>query len=165
MTGWILAVCLRIEAQTFRLETVSDSLSRLVLTTDSTCDRWDLPYPVYQFQVGDIDGDGSIDAMVGVIKKTRFHRDMGRRLFIFKNHRGRVRSLWMGSKLGGQLEDFRFVDGVVRALESTRDGKYVVSDYRWEEFGLIFAHFIEKNIKQKDQAYEKFLDNGIRPAD
>ena len=71
----------------------------------------------------------------------------------------------MGSKLGGQLEDFRFVDGVVRALESTRDGKYVVSDYRWEEFGLIFAHFIEKNIKQKDQAYEKFLDNGIRPAD
>ena len=32
--------------------------------------------------LGDVDGDGSIDAMVGVIKKTRFY-PMGKRLFIF----------------------------------------------------------------------------------
>ena len=67
------------------METKSDSLSYLVLTTDSTTDRWQLPYPVYQFQTGDVDGDGSIDAMVGVGKKTRFQRELGRRLFIFEN--------------------------------------------------------------------------------
>ena len=237
MTGWILAVCLRIEAQTFSLETVSDSLSRLVLTTDSTCDRWDLPYPVYQFQVGDIDGDGSIDAMVGVIKKTRFHRELGRRLFIFKNYRGHIRPLWMGSKLGGELVDFRFVKGqgargkeqvsgqgargkgqenslaapnpakdislapcplllapsvapcpsplapsvapslapfpsslapsipFIRALERGRDGHYAISDYRWEEFGMVFDHFIETNIESKDKAYEKFTDDSIGSVD
>ena len=44
---------------------------------------WRLAHPVYQFQTGDVDGDGSEDAMVGVIKKTRFY-PMGKRLFIFK---------------------------------------------------------------------------------
>ena len=34
---------------------------------------WRLPYPVYQFQTGDVNGDGSTDAMVGVIKSTRFY--------------------------------------------------------------------------------------------
>ena len=33
---------------------------------------WRLPYPVYQFQTGDVDGDGRVDAMVGVVKSTRF---------------------------------------------------------------------------------------------
>ena len=152
--------CLDLQAQTFSIETVSDSLSYLVLTTDSTRDSWALPYPVYQFQTGDIDNDGSIDAMVGVVKKTRFHREMGRRLFIFKNYRGRVRPLWMGSKLGGQLVDFRFLEGAVPpfilALETGTNGRYAISTYRWEEFGMVFDHFIETNIDQKDTAYEKF---------
>ena len=43
-----------------------------------------LPYPVYQFQTGDVDGDGNIDAMVGVIKSTRFYSTKSRRIFIFK---------------------------------------------------------------------------------
>ena len=106
-----LFCCLHLQAQTFRLESANDSLSWLILQTDSTSDRWQLPYPVYQFQVGDVDGNGVDDAVVGVIKKTRFHRELGRRLFIFKNYRGHIRPLWMGSKLGGELVDFRFVEG------------------------------------------------------
>ena len=152
-----LFCCLPTQAQTFRVETKSDSLSYLVLTTDSTADRWQLPYPVYQFQTGDVDGDGSIDAMVGVVKKTRFHRALGRRLFIFKNYRGKVRPLWMGSKLGGELVDFRFLEGgLIRALETGTNHLYAITDYRWEEFGMVFDHFIEKNIDQKNIAYEKF---------
>lgn len=152
-----LFCCLPTQAQTFSMETKSDSLSYLVLATDSTADRWQLPYPVYQFQTGDVDGDGSIDAMVGVVKKTRFHRELGRRLFIFKNYRGKVRPLWMGSKLGGELVDFRFLEGgLIRALETGTNHLYAVTDYRWEEFGMVFDHFIEKNIDQKNIAYEKF---------
>ena len=152
-----LFCCLPTQAQTFSVETKSDSLSYLVLNTDSTTDRWQLPYPVYQFQTGDVDGDGSIDAMVGVVKKTRFHRELGRRLFIFKNYRGKVRPLWMGSKLGGELVDFRFLEGgLIRALETGTNHLYAITDYRWEEFGMVFDHFIEKNIDQKNIAYEKF---------
>ena len=76
------------------------SIHYLILTTDSTCDRWALPYPVYRLETGDVDGDGNTDALVGVIKGTRFHPEKGRRLFIFKNHHGLVRPLWLGSKLG-----------------------------------------------------------------
>ena len=96
----------------FTLRKVHDSLYWL--------NDWKLPYPVYQFQTGDVNGDGSEDAMVGVIKSTRFYPEKARRLFIFKQVNGKPRALWMGSKLGGILEDFRFVDGKIRALESTK---------------------------------------------
>lgn len=139
----------------FSLEQKNDTLSILTLRTDSTYDRWELPYPVYQFATGDVDGDGSIDAMVGVIKTTRYFREKGRRLFIFKNYEGLVRPLWMGSKLGGILEDFRFIDGKIRSLECTTDGKYVVAEYRWEHFGMGFERFLLKNVT-KEEAVECF---------
>ncbi len=134
---------------------------------------WRLPYPVYQFQTGDVDGDGSEDAMVGVIKGTRFYPEKARRLFIFKQIDGhkptgeackKARPLWLGSKLGGILEDFRFIPanttdtanasdsanndrrGIIRALESTTDSLYVVSDYVWSGFGMKFDHYIIKGV-------------------
>ena len=110
---------------------------------------WRLPYPVYQFQTGDVDGDGSEDAMVGVIKATRFYPQEGRRLFIFKQINGKARPLWMGSKLGGILEDFHFIDGKIRALESTTDSLYVVAEYKWGGFGMTFDHYIIKGTDQQ----------------
>ena len=132
------------QAQTrgdFTLRKVNDSLYWL--------GDWRLPYPVYQFQTGDVDGDGQEDAMVGVVKSTRFYPEKARRLFIFKQVNKKVRPLWMGSKLGGILEDFRFVDGKIRALESTTDSLFVVSDYKWDRFGMTFDHFIIKGVDQQ----------------
>ncbi len=122
-----------------------------------------LPYPVYQFQTGDVDGDGKTDAMVGVVKATRFYPEKARRLFIFKQVEDSkkpgtmlARPLWMGSKLGGILEDFRYDHGGIRALESTADSLYVVSHYVWGGFGMSFDHFI---IKGTDRAMaEKYLN-------
>ena len=125
----------------FTLKKVNDSLYYL--------NDWKLPYPVYQFQTGDVDGDGSEDAMVGVIKSTRFYPEKARRLFIFKQVNGKARALWMGSKLGGILEDFRLVDGKIRALESTTDSLFVVSDYKWDKFGMAFDRFIIKGVDQQ----------------
>ena len=75
-------------AQTYELRKEHDSLYWL--------NDWRLPYPVYQFQTGDVDGDGSEDAMVGVIKATRYFPEKGRRLFIFKQVNGKVRPMWLG---------------------------------------------------------------------
>ena len=132
-------------AQTFALTTESDSLSVLLLYTDHGQSQWKLPHPVYQFQTGDVDGDGSIDAMVGVIKTTRFRKEKGRRLFVFKNHKGHIRPLWMGSKLGGILHDFRFIDGRIRSLETSATGQWYVADYQWRSFGMSFVRFLARD--------------------
>lgn len=171
----------------FSLTRTHDSLYHL--------NEFRLPYPVYRFCTGDVNGDGSTDALVGVIKRTRFHRDMGCRIFIFKQVEGKVRPLWMGSKLGGILQDFRVIEDqpqkkyksyksyethksyrsykphkshktykphkpynspcTIRALETTADGRYVVSEYHWEGFGLAFDRFLIKNTNQ-ETAYKYF---------
>ena len=110
---------------------------------------WKLPYPVYQYQTGDVDGDGHIDAMVGVVKSTRYYPEKARRIFIFKEINKKARPMWLGSKLGGILEDFRFIDGKIRALESTSDSLYVVSDYVWGGFGMKFDHYIIKGVDKQ----------------
>ena len=167
-------------AQAFELRQENDSLYWLTATGGKKTEGWRLAHPVYQFQTGDVDGDGSEDAMVGVIKGTRFYPQKARRLFIFKqidgtNKKGeackKVRPLWLGSKLGGILEDFRFIApadsadttdsahspdsangdrrGTIRALESTTDSLYVVSDYKWSGFGMKFDHHIIKGVNKE----------------
>ena len=154
-------------SQVFELRKENDSLYWLGVKGGSKSDEWRLAHPVYQFQTGDVDGDGSEDAMVGVIKKTRYY-PMGRRLFIFKQIDGStrklVRPMWLGSKLGGIMENFRFVEpaegesiGRIRALESTTDSLYVVSDYKWSGFGMKFERFIIKGV-DKDTALQYFTD-------
>jgi len=154
--GALLLTAIGAQAQDFELRRVSDSLYWL--------NDWRLPYPIYRFETGDVDGDGSADAMVGVIKATRFYPEQARRLFIFKQVNGekksggksnkaaakpKVRPLWLGSKLGGVLLDFRFANGCIRALETTTDGRYVVADYRWDSFGMTLDRFLVKGVNRE----------------
>ena len=143
------------QAQTFTLQRQTDSLYVLTLTTDSTCNQWRLPYPVYRMETGDVDGNGTIEALVGVIKPTRFYPEMGRRLFIFKNYEGLVRPMWLGSRLGGTLQDFHFRNGCVRSLETNAKGEYSVAEYRWSGFGVAFERYLVKNV-ERTKALEAF---------
>lgn len=144
------------DSAAFSLRQVNDTLyvlelrSRQAQQDEEMVSQWKLPYPVYQFQTGDVDGDGKTDAMVGVIKSTRYFPEKGRRLFIFKNYEGYVRALWLGSRLGGILQDFRFTDGLIRSLETTTDDKYVVAEYRWEHFGMRFQRFLVTNVSREE---------------
>ena len=144
--SWLLVI--GGEAQTFTLQRQTDSLYVLTLTTDSTRDQWRLPYPVYRMETGDVDGNGTIEALVGVIKPTRFYPEMGRRLFIFKNYEGLVRPMWLGSKLGGTLQDFHFRNGCVRSLETNAKGEYTVVEYRWSGFGVAFERYLIRNVSE-----------------
>lgn len=151
--SWLLAIgywltAIVAEAQTFTLQRQTDSLYVLTLTTDSTRDQWRLPYPVYRMETGDVDGNGTIEALVGVIKPTRFYPEMGRRLFIFKNYEGLVRPMWLGSKLGGTLQDFHFRNGCVRSLETNAKGEYTVVEYRWSGFGVAFERYLIRNVSE-----------------
>jgi hypothetical protein len=111
---------------------------------------WRLPYHVYRFCTGDVNGDGKAEALVGVIKSTRFYPEKARRIFIFKLVNGKkVRPLWLGSKLGGILKDFRYVNGRVRSLEASSDSLYSVADWQWNDFGLKFERFL---IHRTDKA-------------
>ena len=138
------------DSAVFSLRQVNDTLHVLELSSKQQVSKWPLPYPVYQFQTGDVDGDGKTDAMVGVIKSTRYFPEKGRRLFIFKNYEGHVRALWLGSRLGGILQDFRYVDGLIRSLETTTDNRYVVAEYQWEHFGMGFRRFLAKNVSREE---------------
>ncbi len=140
-------------AQHFGIEQKSDSLWLLTLSTDSgfVTSTWPLPYPVYRFATGDIDGDGSIDAVVGVFKASRYFTTASRRVFIFKNFGGKVRPLWLGSRLGGELVDFAVVGHMLRAIEQTADG-YVVSNYTWKGFGMGF-HSLVATSDNLDDCY------------
>lgn len=140
----MLAIASR--AQSFSIETHSDTLSYLVLRTKGGVNRWPLKFPVYRLCEGDIDGDGIADAMVGVLKTTRFDPHMGRRIFLFKNLHGRVRPLWMGSRFGGILEDFRYADGHLLTLQSTTDGRYAVVRHCWRKFGLGIDSILISNV-------------------
>lgn len=136
----------------------NDSLNCLILRVNADgvsideCreSQWSLPYPVYQLQTGDVDGDGNIDALVGVVKPTRFFPEPARRLFVFKNHHGHIRPMWMGSKLGGILEDFRWTGDALRSLERTTDNRFFVCEYTWNGFGFSFLRFVIENATKEE---------------
>ncbi len=130
-------------AQQFDISQQSDSLWILALTIDGkVTGTWQITHPVYRFATADINGDGSIDAVVGVFKASRYFKVPNRRVFIFKNFDGDIRPLWLGSRLGGELVDFNVIDNKIRAIEKTSDGKFAVSDYRWRGFGMGFDSLI-----------------------
>ena len=70
-----------------------DSLYYVQIKSNTLTDRWELPYPVYQFMTRDVNADGNEDILVGVVKKNRFDSVIGKRLFIFKNYEGYVRQI------------------------------------------------------------------------
>lgn len=127
-----------------------DSLYYIQIASDSLVDNWKLPYPVYQFTHGDVDGNGKDDILVGVIKTTRFDSIKRKRLFIFKNYNGYVRPLWLGSRLSKPLVDFDFIErgegNFIRSIEKEQSGKVLIAEYKWKRFGLAFTKYLHREI-------------------
>jgi hypothetical protein len=137
-----------------RLVQYSDSLYSLQLyAADSLRSEWALKYPIYRFDYGDVNGDGIPEVAVGPVKTTRFDPKPDKRLFLFKITEDLyIRPLWLGSRVGQPLEDFRLRGNpaIVRTIEREQNGTYLVAEYRYKGFGLEFEKYIKKEIGLKE---------------
>lgn len=133
-----------------------DSLYIIHLHTDRPShSTWNLPYPVYQFDYGDITGNGIPEIIAGVIKPTRFDPKPDKRLFIYRiADETYVRPLWLGSRVAQPLEDFRIIreetPARIRTMEREHSGNYLIAEYMWRGFGLDFKRYLKREMKRPE---------------
>lgn len=147
---------------TILLEQYSDSLYALNLFVDDSLNStWELKYPVYQIDFGDVNNDGIPNILVGTIKPTRFDPKPDKRLFIFKITKDYyIRPLWLGSRVSQPLVDFKLKEqkpiSKIRTLEKEPDGTYLVAEYCWRGFGLQFTEYLKRNISLNEAQKELY---------
>ena len=122
---------------------------------DSTISVWPLRYPVFSFQHGDINNDGTEDLAVGVIKSTRYDSLKRKRLFLFQVRNRSIIPLWLGSSLSHPLVDFHIVknesgETLIHAIEEEPDGKYLIAEYEWYGFGMSLKKYIKREISLEE---------------
>lgn len=141
-------------AYQFSLQEQSDSLFVLKTKLDpSTREIRDfrIPFPVYQFQAGDVNQNGQPDCLIGVVKTTPFDSVIRRRLFIYELRGIRFRKLWEGSRLVHPVYDFRLVSDQdppeVWSIEFEREKDlYCVARYQMGSFGLELIDYQGRNL-------------------
>lgn len=132
-----------------RVVAVNDSANEIQhLINESVADRWALNYAVYRFDCGDVTGDGEPEIVVGTVKSTRYRPKKDKRLFIYHLYDGRyIRPLWLGSRVGRPLIDFRVerdsVPNLIHTWEHGEEGDTVQVLYRLKGFGLKFYKYVE----------------------
>jgi hypothetical protein len=113
-----------------------------------------IPYPVYHFEIADIDNNGMNDILVGVIKKTHFDPLVRKRLFAYRLDQGYIRPLWLGSKVGRPLEDFKSVRqenrALIRTIEQDTQKNYYVGEYKWDGFGLTWIRYLGERVSYEN---------------
>ncbi|MCQ2975777.1 MAG: nuclear receptor-binding factor 2 [Bacteroidales bacterium] len=134
-----------------KLKNINDSLNIIQhIVNDSIISEWELKYPIYNFDYGDLNSDGENEIVVGVVKKTRYWKK-GNRLFIYKLYNGKlIRPLWLGSRLGGEILDFKVerdsIPARIFTIEDYNDSIVNVM-YSLGGFGLNYQKII--NVKYK----------------
>lgn len=125
-----------------KLEMKNDSLSYLrYIKEEQIISTIVLPYPVYQFDWGDVNNDGLPEVVVGVIKSTYFFPKKDKRLFIYHlDGDGQLSPMWLGSRVSCQLLDFKVerdsVPALVHTLELGADSNLYEVMYEQRGFGL-----------------------------
>lgn len=137
----------------FSIRQLTDSTSLLLLDYNGHHDEWKLDYPTYRFMTADLNDDGVQEAVVGVIKPTRFFDKPEKRLFIYKNHDGHIRPLWMGSKVGRRLIDFKtqgkFILCITESATSNNQTLYDVPVFKLSRFGLDFVEYKAQDLTEQ----------------
>jgi hypothetical protein len=123
---------------------------------------WKLPYPIYHFEIADVDDDGCDEILIGVIKKTRFDSTYAKRLFIFKLFDGYIRPKWLGSRLSQPIVDFKTIqhDGTkIISIEKEKNGHFLIGEYEYNQFGLKFLNYLGKDLTENEAYYGFYILN------
>jgi hypothetical protein len=136
---------------TIGLKRVNDSLSYIFHTkNDEVISYWKLPYPVYRFDYGDLNGDSVPELAVGVTKPTLSSPVMANRLFLFKLYdKELIKPLWFGSRVTYKLIDFKVRQDTFPATIVTEElsphGKTFEAEYKTHKgFGIERLRLVER---------------------
>lgn len=120
-------------------------------------------HPVKNFFYADVNGDGINDIGVGVVKSTRFDKRFRLRPFFYQVSKNKLAPLWLGSKLGDYILDFKPVreksNTYIMSLERGDNNKYNVILFKWQSFGFKFLRYIKKNADSEIEAREVYERN------
>ena len=121
-----------------RLESMGDSsIIRHIPCDGRAPSEFPLPYPTFRLSCGDLTGDGIPEIGVGVIKCTRFSPEPDKRLFLFHLTDGNlIRPLWMGSHVGGRLDDFHIGNALIHTDEHNAADSTFHRTYKLTSFGI-----------------------------
>ncbi len=92
--------------------------------------------------LGDVDGDGQVDALVLVTGRARFDHRVALRPFVYGWDGARLYPKWLGSRLSRPFHDATLGDldhdgrAELVSVEDTRDGDLEIAAYRWSGFGF-----------------------------
>ncbi|MEL7001158.1 MAG: nuclear receptor-binding factor 2 [Bacteroidota bacterium] len=135
-----------------KVELILGETNELVcLVTDSISSKWPLPYPVYQYQYGDIDNNGSVDLAVGVFKPTRYDTVKRNRLFLYEVRNNAIIPLWLGTSVGHPIINFKMIQNsegknLIRIIGREKTETFLIADYEWYGFGLSLSDYIKRDI-------------------
>ena len=96
-----------------------------------TCDPLEGAWGLW---VGDVEGDGSPEAIVTLRKKAKHDPMVENRLHVYAIEDGRCVPVWRGTRLAGRFERIAVTGDRVLALERVQTGRRVAW-YRWHGFG------------------------------
>ena len=138
-----------------------------VLLTDSAgkmLDQTVFNYVSYQLDTADVNRDGRTEILIGLIKATEFDPLEKKRLFILRIDHGRLRPLWLGSKVCQELVNFRCLNnGIVQTIEKTSSYKFTIGQYYWQSFGLTLQDYTG-NYESIHEALYAFQQNNNSTA-